>query len=268
MATAENDTAERVQALNLWTFVHSKTPLFPTSAALDVVQSLSPKPGDDLKTLAKRLRKALEPHRVKLSHTAALDAAAKLAGFKNWFEAAGKLQAQKRVMAVRFLDGILTETGFSDWSATKSLMCEVCENCHASTGANLFELKLGKKYLILSTPVTVAGEDGPRVQADPLLVISPVVADDATWFHGAEHAIEALRRRLEETGRATLDGVAVTVLCDNMTDALNSELVVLQSENEFDQGFEIARGDEFQCWAQMEFASSLSDLPPLNFFFL
>lgn len=255
MATAEHESAEQLQAFNLWTFVHLKTPQFPNSSALHVVQTLSPKPGDDLKALAKRLRKELESHGVQLSHTAALDAAAKLAGFEGWFEAAKKLEVQIRFTAVRFLDGALSESHFSDWASAKPLMCKVCEDCHASTGATNFELKLGKKYLILSTTVISAGDDGPQVQAEPLLVISPVVPDDAIWLHGAAQAIETLRRHLEETGKATLDGAAVTVLCDNMTDALNSELVVLQSEHEFDQGFEIARGDEVECWSQMEFAS-------------
>lgn len=255
MATAEHEIAEQLQAANLWAFVHSKTPLFPHRAALTVVQNLSPKGGEDLKGLAKRLRKELEKYHVMLPHTVALDAAAKLTGFKDWFEAAKKLETNKRLTGVRFLDKTLTETSFTDWAALKPWMCEVCEECHATTGASLFEVKLGAKYLILARPVTVAEEAGPRVRSDPLLVVSPKEAGSANWLHGAEQALEALRRRLEETGKATLDGVAVTLLCDNMTDALNSELVVMQSEHELDLGFEVARGDEVECWAQMELAS-------------
>lgn len=227
MATAEHETAEHQQAFSLCAFVHVKTPLFPLRDALKVVQNLSPSPGDnDLKSLAKRLRKELETHGVKLSHTAAIDAAAKLAGFKDWFEAAKRHEAPKRLKVLTVSNGTIYESFFPDWAAAKSLMCEVCEGWQASTGANTFEIKLGKGYPLLTAPVTLADDNGPRVQSDSLLSVNPVTADDVNWLHGAEQAIEALRRRLEETGKATLNGVAVTQLCENMTDALNSELVV------------------------------------------
>jgi hypothetical protein len=253
MENTERAISEQFQASTLWTFVHSQTPLFPHTAALDVVQNISPQPGDDIKGLAKRLRKGLVAHRVKLSHTAALDAAAKLLGFKNWFSAADETKSLPRLRVQTGLMSTPQEALFSDWDATKSFLCEVCEARQATTGASIFEVKLGKAYLGISTPVTEAGETGPQVYSEPLLVVSSLVAD-VSWLEGAKRVIEALRRRLEETGKATVDGAAVVMLCENMTDALYSELIVMQSEHELDIGFEVARGDELECWAQMELA--------------
>lgn len=255
MASAENDTAEQLQAVNLWTFVHLKTPLFPHSAALDVVKKTAPQPGEDLKKIAKRLRTALEAHHIKISHTSALDASAKLGGFNNWFEASKKQEPKNRLAAVFHSGATVTTTQFSSWSEAKSLMCKVCETRHAATGANIFEVKLGKNYLILATPITVAQEDGPRIQSDTLLIVNPITPGDSTWLEGAEPAIEAVRRRLEETGKATLDGAAVALLCDSMLKAVNSELIVLERAHELDPGFEVARGDEMECWAELELAS-------------
>lgn len=252
MAMADLETALQLQAANLWTFVHLKTPLFPHSAALNVVQKLATEPEDDLKKLAKRLRKELETHGVKMAHTTALTAAAKLRGFKGWNDASAQTKTAGRLIAVKPIVGDMTSTPCADWNEAKKLLCNAADTWHESTGANLFGIKLGKNYLVLSVPVAVATDEGPGIREDSLLMLCPSSNDDVNWLTGAEYAIEALRRRLEETGKATLDGVAVTAFCESMADALNSELVVMQSEDELDPGFEIARGDEVECWAQME----------------
>lgn len=252
MAIADLETTLQLQAANLWTFVHLKSPLFPHSAALDVVQKLASEPEDDLKKRAKRLRKELEAYGVKMPHTTALTAVAKLRGFKGWNDASAQTKAAGRLIAVNPIVGEMTATSCADWAEAKKLLCDAADAWHESTGANLFSVKLGKNYLILAVPVTVATDDGPGIREDSLLMLCPSSNDDVNWLTGAEHAIEALRRRLEETGKATLDGVAVTAFCENMVDAVNSELVVMQNEDELDPGFEIARGDEVECWAQLE----------------
>jgi len=252
MAIAEHETAAQLQAASLWQFVHLKSPLFPHTAALDVVKKLAPAPDEDLKGLAKRLRKELEAYRVKLSHTAALDAAAKLAGFNGWFDASSRLAREPRLAAIRPLNGELTTASISDWTEARKLLCEVADEHHRATGANLFGIKVAKRYFILSAPVRAAADDGPRVQEDALLVLSPSSTDDSTWLEGAEQAIESLRRRFEETGKAIVDGIAVTAFCDKLDEAINSELVVLQADHELEPGFEVARGDEVECWAQIE----------------
>ena len=74
MHSAENQSAAQIQAASLWQFVHLKTPLFPHSAALEVIQKLGVSPGEDIKSVAKRLRKALEEHGVRIPHTTAITA--------------------------------------------------------------------------------------------------------------------------------------------------------------------------------------------------
>ena len=82
-----------------------------------------------------------------------------------------------------------------------------------------------------------------------------------------------VRRRLEETEKAILDGMATLQICGRYgpevlvklpavpqpvtpDDTCNSELVFLREDNELmpGDGFEIARGDEMTCWAQLELA--------------
>lgn len=255
MAIAEQETTAQMQAASLWQFVHLKTPLFPHSAALSVIQKLDVKPGEDLKSVAKRLRKGLEEHRVRIPHTTAITAAAKIAGFDSWYDAAAQVQPTNRLTSVRFIDGQQLHSYFDGWAAVKDLMCEVCEDWQGKSQGDLFGVKLTKTGLFLTMPVTVPDETGPRTKEDLLLLVCPTDSQDKNWLEGANAAIEALRRRLEETGKATLDGVAVTQFCEDLTDAINAELVLNQSEHELDSGFEVARGDEVECWAQMDLAA-------------
>ena len=58
--TAQPASPQNLQttATALWTFVHLKVPRFTSEAALKVVEDLQPRPDEDPKALAKRLRKA------------------------------------------------------------------------------------------------------------------------------------------------------------------------------------------------------------------
>ena len=80
--SAQPTSPEDLQATAaaLWTFVHLKVPRFTSDAALKVVEGLRPRPDEDPKALAKRLRKALSEAGVSLKHTAALDAASRILG--------------------------------------------------------------------------------------------------------------------------------------------------------------------------------------------
>ena len=71
-------------AVALWTFVHLKVPSFTSDVALKVVEGLQPKPDEDPKALARRLRKALSGAGISLKHTAALDAASRILGHSSW----------------------------------------------------------------------------------------------------------------------------------------------------------------------------------------
>jgi hypothetical protein len=114
----------------------------------------------------------------------------------------------------------------------------------------------------------VPPEEGDALQlhqAWPLASITSAT-DDATWLDGAQGALAKLRRHLEETEHAVLDGYAILRLCgqyDNhpvgmsgvsITDVGNTELVLMREDNEDDpaSAYEIARGDELTCWYQLE----------------
>lgn len=254
MVTAEKESTAQMQAASLWQFVHLKTPLFPHSAALEVIQKLNAAPGEDLKQVAKKLRKELATHGVNIQHTAALDAAARIAGHKGWFDAAKKQEPRHRLTAYTITDAAIHETPFTDWDSVKPLMRSICEAWHRDHGTKIFEVKPSRNCLLVAAQTTLADENGPRFHSDTLLSVTPTNGQDLEWLQGVQPVIEALRRSLEETGKATLDGVAVIQAVPDMTDAVHSELVLRQSAHELDIGFELARGDEVECWAQLELA--------------
>ena len=72
------------QAAALWTFIEAKTARFSFDDALGVIRDLQPRPGEDPKTIAKRLRKALQARRIALKHTHALHAASHVQGHSSW----------------------------------------------------------------------------------------------------------------------------------------------------------------------------------------
>ena len=119
MLTAEHESTAQMQAASLWQFVHLKTPLFPHSAALEVIQKLSLSQGEDIKQLAKRLRKELAQHGVQMQHTVALDAAARIAGHKSWFDAAKKQELPHTLNAYTVTNTTMNESPLADWDAVK-----------------------------------------------------------------------------------------------------------------------------------------------------
>src|SRR5262249_16957352 len=91
---------------------------------------------------------------------------------------------------------------------------------------------------------------------------------------GCASTLEVLRRHLEETHTAILDGLTVMQICTRATpigagtlpepvgagDAPNSELVLMRQDNPLDEpGYEVARGDEWLCWSQLELAEGHCD---------
>ncbi|MES2948168.1 MAG: glyoxalase superfamily protein [Pseudomonadota bacterium] len=255
MLSPENEAAAQMQAASLWQFVHLKTPLFPHSAALEVIQKLSVSPGEDLKQVAKRLRKELASHGVHMQHTAALDAAARIAGHKGWFDAAKKQEQPHRLTAYTVTNANINQSPMAEWDNVRPLMRSICEAWHRDHGTTVFEVKPSRNCLLIAAQTVLADENGPRFHSDTLLSVTPAhPGGDAEWLQGVQPSIEALRRCLEETGKATLDGVAVIQASDSMDDAMHSELVLRQGSHELDLGFELARGDEVECWAQLELA--------------
>ena len=250
------------QAAALWTFVHLRTPRFPYDAALEVVRRLAPRPDEPARALAKRLRKELEAKGVTIKHEPALQAASRLLGFESWY-AAKASGAKLKLTTVGPSGGEeLVET----WHALGAKLCAACDEFMAEKPARAFHLRFGAGYMMLSAQIT-ADEDSAQPQSWPILVVNPL-GNETHWLNDAPPAIERLRRYLEETGEAVLDGVAVLQLCHayngrlnsmvprapNAADAGNSELILVRADNELDTGYEIARGDEMTCWYQFELA--------------
>ena len=59
---------DEVRAGALWTFIQAQASRFTFDLALDVVRALHVDPREDQKTLAKRLRKALQARGIALKH--------------------------------------------------------------------------------------------------------------------------------------------------------------------------------------------------------
>lgn len=255
------------QAVALWTFVHLKVPRFTSNVALDVIRRLAVDPAEVPKSLAKRLRVALEERGIALKQSAAIDAAARLQGYASWHAAN---RDNPKVSLKLMLMNQQSEELFSDWRKLADRLCDLCETWLQQHGLKVFQLRFGPAYVMVGTPQPRA--NGPQGAMDdiPLLVVSPI-SHDEHWLAEAPAAFETLRRRLEETGKAVLDGLAVLQACGrngkaeleklppvplpvSPSDAPNSELVLLREDTDLWPGYEIARGDEMTCWSQLELA--------------
>lgn len=258
------------QAAALWTFVEAKTPSFSFDDALGVIRELQPRPGEDPKTLAKRLRKALEAHRIALKYTHALHAASQVQGHSSWHtnEEAGAARLQFTSMETVGTELPLRVVEASSWS-------ELADELRAWTNRLLSrgELPLGVMAVHVTEHALNFSAARPAESSDqrqqpqswPLGTVTPLL-DKTGWLYDAPAALERLRRHLEETGKAVLDGYAVLELCARsrsrpdevmtvtVADIPNTELVLHREDDEDDPrgGYEIARGDEVTCWHQLE----------------
>jgi hypothetical protein len=262
------------QAGALWTFVQSKAPRFTFDHALQVIKQLSPRPGEDPKTLAKRLRKALQAHGIAFKHTHSLHAVSRLCGYSSWHTNDDADLPRLRFTTFGDLAGLSAARSstqdFPSWSGLATAMVEFVDIL-AGTGQmrlGVLAMKFGDTSLMLSTPVPARQDaEQQRPQSWPVALIAPQ-ADTAGWLEGAAPALERLRRHLEERGMAVLDGYAALQLCAEshdvegaplsvrVGDVVNSELVLLREDNEDDplSSYEVARGDEVTCWHQLELA--------------
>lgn len=254
------------QAAALWMFVQAKAPRFTLDAARDVINRLDLRPGEDPKPLAKRLRAALEAHRVAFKHTNALQAASRLAGFASWHE--NKDDETHRLKFVTLDANSVHEAQMRSWDDLAVELRNWADRLlsRGQLPLGVLTLNFTGQVLNLTTPVPPAqGVEQQRNEAWPLGTITSAI-EDAQWLDGAPAALEKLRRHLEEDGHAVLDGYAVLRLCATshdqpghpmavtVSDVVNSELVLMREDSEDDpgSGYEIARGDELACWHQLE----------------
>lgn len=262
--------APDAQAAALWTFVKVKVPRFTYEEAIAVLQEVAPRPGEDPKSLGKRLRKALQSRRAVLKHTNALQAASLVQGHSSWHtnEEAGAARLQFTSMETAGTELPLRVVDAPSW-------VELADELRAWADRLLArgELPLGvmavhvtEHALNFSAPRPAEPSDQrQQPQSWPLGTVTPLL-DKAGWLQDAPPALEKLRRHVEETGNAVLDGYAVLDLCARshsrpgevmavtVADTPNSELVLHREDDEDDprSGYEIARGDEVTCWHQLE----------------
>lgn len=259
------------QAAALWTFVQLKAPRFTFDTALEVVKNLDLRPGEEPKSLAKRLRKALQGCGIAFKHVNALHAASRMAGYSSWHanEEAGAPRLRFATLeGAAFDPGNLHVDDFSSWSELSTELRTWADRLLArgQLPLGVMTLNFNGQALNISTPVPSTKEDPQqRTQSWTLGTVTSLV-EDPEWLEEAPAAFEKLRRHLEEGGKAVLDGYAVLQLCANShdgkgfptsvsaSDVVNSELVLLREDDEDDprSGYEIARGDELTCWHQME----------------
>lgn len=259
----------QVTAVALWTFVHLKVPSFTSEAALKVVEDLQHKPDEDPKALAKRLRKALSVAGISLKHTAALDAACCILGHSSW-HACNREPAVPKLKLIVMVKA--PEEQFLSWHELAPRLAEWLEAWHQVKPTKVFEVRFGYDFILICVPEPKKDSQAGETEMVPVLAINPI-GEGNGWLTEAPAAFEMVRRRLEETEKAILDGVATLQICGRYgpdvlaklpdvpqpvtpDDTCNSELVLLREDNELmpGDGFEIARGDELTCWSQLELA--------------
>jgi hypothetical protein len=259
--------SDEARAGTLWTFLQSQAPRFTFDQALEVVRALHIDPREDHKTLAKRLRKALQARGIALKHVNSLHAAAQLTGSTSWHTDSEALPP--RLQFYVFDGGYqLRHSEFASWSDLADELRLWSDKLLASGQLRLGVLTMNftGPSLNFSVPVPKEGDAAGRNEMWPLGGVTPMQDDDHDWLADAPAALEKLRRYLEETGKTVLDGYAALKLCANAypipddinavtaSDVVNSELVLVFEPDEDDphSGYEIARGDELTCWHQLE----------------
>lgn len=267
--SAELLLSDEARAATLWTFLHARVPRFTLVDAAEVIVSLRIDPREDHKTLAKRLRKSLQSRGIALKHSNSLQAAARLVGRSSWYD---DMEPAPPCLQFHILDRgyAVRYSEFASWSDLADALRAWVDNLLARGQIPLGVLAMSftGQSLQFSVPVPSEGKpvDTGRNEMWPLGGVTPIEKDNIDWLAEAPAAIEKLRRHIEETGKAVLDGFATLFLCAKSkespadfgtvatSDVVNSELVLIREPDEGDpqSGYEIARGDELTCWHQLE----------------
>ena len=125
------DLTDEARAGALWTFLQAQAPRFTFDQALEVVQSLRIDPREDHKTLAKRLRKALQERRIALKHVNALHAAARLNGHASWHTDDEAAVARLRFEVIES-GPQMWQSEFASWSELALALRAWADKLHAS----------------------------------------------------------------------------------------------------------------------------------------
>lgn len=268
-ASAPTPLPEPLQAAALWTFVQLKVPRFTSEAALEVVRNLAIAPSEDIKSLATRLQREMTTHGVAMKRTAALEAAARLLGHRDWHTANREFP---RLALNLNVFGFPNDRQYSSWKELAPVVLEYAKAWLQQSRRVWPVFRLEHVPGILSLWAPTPNPTRPH-ETVPLLSIRPLEPTES-WLEQAPAAFEFVRRGLEETRLAVLDGLAVLQLCGQYSaevlarlpqfprpvdtrDVCDSELVLFREDNELmpGSGYEIARGDELNCWYQLDLAA-------------
>lgn len=254
------------QASALHAYIVASAPRFSIQDAIGIASRVQITPDGDPKVLAKKLAVELKALLITVKHTNTLQAVSRMMGHSSWHT-----NADDHVKRLKFdsMDvELIRQEEFRSWDELATELRSWADRLLArgQLPLGVLTLKFYGQVIHISTPVPQEGSKRGRRNADwPLAGISSAV-EDPLWLEGAPAAFEKLRRHLEESGKAVLDGYAVLRLCaDNLNspyasqtvttaDVMNSELVLLRQDNEDDphSSFEVARGDELTCWHQLD----------------
>ncbi len=199
----------KTSASSFSTFLQRNAPRFTPEIALDVIRQLQPHFAEGIKPLAKRLRAALRERRVSIKHTVALEATARILGHTSW-HASNREAPEPTLKLSTLTQG--PEEFFSDWHALTPRLCHLCEAWHQARGVKVFEIQWGADFVLISIAVPKEGAAHGETDRLPILAINPI-GDPNDWLDDALAAFETLRRHLEESALAVLDGFAVLQLC-------------------------------------------------------
>jgi len=245
--------SEEAQAIALWTFIHLRTPRFTSQDALALVRDLALTQDEDAKQLAKRLTAALSRKGLQLKHSNAVIAASRLLGHRSWHEGGRQAAAKPLQVYSRAPEKSAVVPG---WREAVEKLIRRCEAHLAGGTMKVFRVQLTSTALVLEQPYSDYESAGTAVELERVKWDSR----DLSQLAEATRAAESVRRHLEETGRALVDGVAAAQYCMHTPhetngrpdDPLNSELVVIDlSRGTGGFAEEIARGDELRCWYEL-----------------
>lgn len=265
-ASASKNSSSDVRAQLLFEFLRTKFPSIKPEQITSALNELNVEANEDTKTFAKRLRRVLNQHRVPIKHTWALEAAARVLSGASWHETRQKdFFCTLKVLTPKDIGDKDVQT----WMDAGHLMVDACKSwLKAHPAVRALQIQCRQQSLLIISSQTT----GPSVNdldSFPIVVVTPVnhsVPVVRDWLKGFSSALELVRRGVEESGLAVLDGFAVAHYCElapahpwttqgtqTVTDdALNSELIVVRNDNPLAVGHEIARGDELTCWRQLD----------------
>jgi hypothetical protein len=252
---------DHARAVALWTFIHARAQSFTLAQAIELDATLALLPTRRLDDVAKALEAELRQAGLALKHCHALEAASRYIGYRNLRDAT-RQHARANFALTRLTSGAAEY--LTTWSEVGASLSEM-----GRPASKVLQLSSGSRHVMVS-----AVDPANRNSGMPIALVNPLAGNEGHWLAGAASAFETLRRSFEETGRAVVDGMAVLQLCGGQEsrppsaysqpvtaeDACNSELVLLREDNDLQPGYEVARGDELECWAQLQLAlDELSD---------